>query len=415
MHSILRSSLCGLLTLTGSLGTLVAQDFSYPPYRWADLQTNGYASSTPSLNELELNPAYQGVRGSAFQRTPASVYGGFYTRFTFRITPAGPGGDGMTFVIHNDPGGVLALGGSGRALGVGGMRNALSIDLRNYNGGRPDWHGIGVATGGTGSLSAYTSYLGPGLVQATTDYADGMIHMLEISYVPGTVKVWLDGTLEIEVAYSLETGGTLAGGSSVGGLSLIDGHKAYIGFTASTGAVRETHDVFTWDFWSEGRPRGSYQLTDTLSTITIPVQLSATGGFQSTQRTASFDLPQWNPLWGRLTSVHVHHASTVRSFVHVNNRDHSGGTVNRARLICDVSVDVPGSGALTAAATAEMTNFIVPLGQSTRALPDVSLQSSTLTFTGARMSAFIGTGTMSLPLTMTFGKPCSFSNVSAGS
>ena len=57
------------------------------------------------------------MSGSAFYRSPRAVKNGFYTRASFKITASGSGGDGMAFVIHDDPAGESALGAGRRGHG----------------------------------------------------------------------------------------------------------------------------------------------------------------------------------------------------------------------------------------------------------------------------------------------------------
>ena len=70
------------------------------------------------------------------------------------------------------------------------------------------------------------------------DTNDGLDHTLRVLYVPGTLEVYLDGALIITTPYSFSTGGTwIDSNMPVGGLDLIGGSAAYVGFTAGSGSV----------------------------------------------------------------------------------------------------------------------------------------------------------------------------------
>ena len=74
---------------------------------------------------------------------------------------------------------------------------------------------------------------------------------MRVLYVPGTLTVFLNGNQILSVPYSFTSGGThIDTLAPVGGLNLINGSAAYVGFTASSGAVLENHDVLSWTWAS---------------------------------------------------------------------------------------------------------------------------------------------------------------------
>lgn len=216
-----------------------------------------------------------GNRGAVWYLNPVNVAAGFDTTFVFNInTPSSTGGgDGMAFVIQNEmiPGssggvGVNGIGRHASALGyglfVGGatgdsIENSLAIEIDNYsNGGSnpiadPDGNHISVHTGGTADNSQNESYSIGRADSATlgTDTNDGTDHTIRVRYAPGTLEVYYDGALVIQAPYDFTTGGTwIDGNQPVGGLDLLGGTSAYIGFTASSGGVLENHDLVSWTF-----------------------------------------------------------------------------------------------------------------------------------------------------------------------
>jgi hypothetical protein len=76
---------------------------------------------------------------------------------------------------------------------------------------------------------------------------------MRISYTPGTISVYLDNlvTPALSAPWNFNTGGTwVVSNTPVGGMSLLGGTSAYIGFTSATGGAWENHDVLSWDWAS---------------------------------------------------------------------------------------------------------------------------------------------------------------------
>lgn len=269
------------LVALGTAPVASAQSFSYPDF-----------SSTTGLNLIEraatvgttmrVHDAVAsggGNRGAIWYQTPVSVASGFDTTFVININQNGgpsTGGDGMAFAIQNelvvgDTGGIgiTGIGRHASALGYGlfatsapgeSIDNSLVIEFDTFtNGGTindPDSNHISVHTGGTGE-NGQTEDLSVGRADNTTlgiDLNDGLDHTVRILYVPGTLDVYLDGTLVLTTPYDFATGGThIDTGMAVGGLNLIGNTSAYVGFTASSGGALENHDVASWT-WDSGGP-----------------------------------------------------------------------------------------------------------------------------------------------------------------
>jgi hypothetical protein len=250
------------LALSAATPAANAQSFAYPNFNsTAGLTLNG--SATTVSGALRIAPAVGSARGSVFRTTPVDVAGGFETSFGFRITQAGQGADGMAFVIHNDPRGATALGGDGSTMGYGNqladipIANSLVVELDTYDAGTPwfdpDDNHVSVQTNGTADNNAYHNLSIAWGTPAGVDLNDGQVHKLTLRYTPGLFQVFLDGnsTALATATYNITTGGTWAAGGTVGGLNLINGTSAYVGFTAACGGLTQNHDVLDWT-WTGG-------------------------------------------------------------------------------------------------------------------------------------------------------------------
>ena len=268
-----------------------AQSFTYPDFSSvAGLNMVGEAAQSGTRLRVHNNVVVVNGgdnRGAAWYATPVNVASGFDTTFEFNMNSpsSSGGGDGMAFVIQNDqvagspivigsPDGTgnLALGRHAAACGYGlfatslpgeSVDNSLAIELDCFNNsaaatwGDLDSNHISVHTGGSGDNSEHESYsIGRALTGALgTDLNNAATHTLRVLYVPGTLEVYLDGNLQISAPYDFVTGGTwIDSATSVGGLSLIGGTQAYVGFTASSGSVRENHDILSWTWTSTVPP-----------------------------------------------------------------------------------------------------------------------------------------------------------------
>ena len=215
-----------------------AEGFLYPDFTGvSDLRLLGNA--TIVTNRLRLTPSLAGQRGGAWPPNKVRVKDGFETAFQFQIHQFGnTGADGFAFVIYN--GDQPALGISGGGMGYGGLPSSLVVEFDTYynpEGSDPDGNHVSMHTRGTAPNSTDES---AALERATpkVDLSDGGVHLAYIRYSHGQLKVFLDdlGTPLLQPALDL---GTL--------LNLPDG-SAWVGFTSSTGADFEDHDILMWAF-----------------------------------------------------------------------------------------------------------------------------------------------------------------------
>ncbi|QDV06522.1 Legume lectin domain protein [Planctomycetes bacterium Poly30] len=269
-----------------------AQSFQYSDFNsTAGLQLVERAAGSGAILRVHDQAAPQGAgnRGAAWFGSPVSVANGFDTTFVFNINQGGSasgGGDGMAFVIQNDlvagdTGGV-GLSGIGRhasAIGYGifptsnpgeSIDNSLAIEIDTFLNSNqpaaapimdPDGNHISIHTGGSGENDQREDWSigrAPNSALGGVNMSDGQDHTVRVHYVPGTLDVYLDGVMVLSTSYSFSTGGThIDTGNAVGGLNLIGGTSAYVGFTGSSGSSVENHDVISWTFDSAG-PGGNY-------------------------------------------------------------------------------------------------------------------------------------------------------------
>ena len=285
-----------------------AQVFSYPDFTSvAGLELVERAAQVGPLLRVHDNtaPTGGGNRGAVWFATPVDVANGFDTTFVFNMN--GPsstgGGDGMAFVIQNDLApstigtvGNRAIGNHASACGYGifaggapgvSVDNSLAIELDCFNNATapaaapindPDGNHISIHTGGTGDNNHIEAF-SIGRADTTVlpvNLNDGQNHTLRVTYIPGTLTVTLDGSQVLVVPYSFANGGThIDTQTPVGGLNLIGGSSAYVGFTAASGGVLENHDLVSWT-WASAGLGTNYCVANSNSTG-APSRISATG------------------------------------------------------------------------------------------------------------------------------------------
>ena len=283
MHTPTKAILGTLCLVLGSSPMAAAQSFSYPDFtNWTGISPVGMTIQNGAILQLQDNvaPAFGGDnRGAAWYDTAVNVVGGFDTTFVYHMhTVSTTGGsDGMAFVIQNDqiagsvpivngyPDGTgnTAIGRHASAAGFGAflnpvtgdsVDNSIAIHFDTYMNGSPwgdlDSNHISVHTGGNADNSQDEAY-SLGRVSPTTNLNDGLQHTVRVLYVPGTLEIYFDGNLELTVPYDFNTGGVwVDSGTPVGGLDLIGGSSAYVGFTSGAGPAREYRAINSWAFAS---------------------------------------------------------------------------------------------------------------------------------------------------------------------
>jgi hypothetical protein len=197
--------------------------------------------------KLRLSPAIAGLGlGGAWLNAKQPVKDGFDTTFQIQITEKhSSGADGFAFVIQGRP--EPALGQTGQGLGYGGVTNQFVIHFDNYHwGDHPAAGGydeIAVLTASSPTEPLYN--VAANIIASANKqvrYSDGAVHTVRIVYVPGNLQVFLDDlenplmTVYANLAKYME----------------LDHGRAWVGFTAASGADWQNHDLVSWEFDTSG-------------------------------------------------------------------------------------------------------------------------------------------------------------------
>lgn len=255
-------------------GVSEGQSFGYASFAGATgLSLNGAAQVDPVTGNLLVTPNATAQSGRAWTTTPVYVGFGFDTVFQFQVTRTGTGADGMAFIVQNSVSGNAAapIGGTGSDNGYGGtpgIANALAIELDMYQMSSAPYNDtsgneISVHTMGAAAINAWESS-SVGRVTPPIPMNDQSVHTLRVNYVPGgspsgspgTLSIYLDNMVVpvLVAAYDFGTGGTYVNsGTPAPGLSLPNG-TAYVGFSAATGGLSQSHEVLNWTFASTNAP-----------------------------------------------------------------------------------------------------------------------------------------------------------------
>lgn len=202
-------------------------------------------AAAPAGIEMRIVPAVPDQVGAVWFGSRQNVGKGFHTIFTFRLSDSGGGqneadqavgGNGLAFVIQNDK--VAALGTGGSGLGYAGVTNSLAIEFDTWQdttNGDPDGMHVSVQSRGLDANSSDHAY-SLGEAALPMDLEDGQLHKGIIYYEPGLLRIFLDGdhTPVLVVPVDLET------------LLSLSSDRAWVGFTAATGAGWANHDLVTW-------------------------------------------------------------------------------------------------------------------------------------------------------------------------
>ncbi len=188
---------------------------------------------------------------------------GFETEFAFRVRNGNnngypndfqPGGDGFAFVIYNGGNYEIGEDGPGKANGIKGLKNSIAVEFDLYMNdptgefdyNDPNGNHVAIQTGRQLANSAQhnvsnTLFITEDIPLIKSD--GSQIYYVKIDYnvEPNSFRVFLDtnGSFS-EPIIALDDFDI----SSI--IELEDGSKAFIGFTASTSEVMQTHDILSW-------------------------------------------------------------------------------------------------------------------------------------------------------------------------
>lgn len=201
-----------------------------------DMNTNGDAYLDGS--DIVLTDAEILEVGSVFTDQAVSIGGNtsFSTKYTFSISTENAinyAADGLVFVMHNDPAGSNALGGTGGGKGYTGITNSVAVALDIY---APD-----------NDLQLLTNGSGMPLTNAAVPF--------ETVNTLNEVSLWIeyDGITDLLEVY-INSGLTQPSSPLLSYIVDIDsilGGQAYMGFTSATGnpdVHSAEHRITSWTF-----------------------------------------------------------------------------------------------------------------------------------------------------------------------
>ena len=245
-------SLSALVQALIVLALLACAPATHAQIDYADMRSidrlNLVGTAIQSDSVIDINGFEPKLAGAFWHTEKQHIARGFTTSFRFQITDTSgqddaagaKGGDGFAFVIQNaDP---SALGGAGGQLGYDPIRNSIAIEFDTYHNAEPGFsdpngNHIAVHTTGTGNNSASNSYA----IASNTNVpnlSDGRVHTVTITYLNGTLRVYLDGCQGLMIAMPLDIERRI----------VLDNGRAWVGFTAATGSAWERHMVHSWRF-----------------------------------------------------------------------------------------------------------------------------------------------------------------------
>ncbi len=210
-----------------------------------DLSLAGNAA-VADCDVLRLTEEAEGQSGGAWHADKLHVADGFDTTFSFQVsTGINSGGDGFAFVIQDES--ATALGGGGGGLGYAsngpqGITRSLAVEFDTFFFAPefPSDH-VSVQTDGVNpNQSLDVNSLGHVVLASTIK--DAMPHTCRIVYTPGTLDVYIDGSLTPDLTVSVDL-------TDINGASILDATGcAWVGFTAGTGLAACAHDILSWTF-----------------------------------------------------------------------------------------------------------------------------------------------------------------------
>ena len=231
-------------------------------------------NTTPITNVLQLNDAMNNEANSAIDKTVQGV-DIFHTTFDFTFGnnaysdttayPNGPGADGFTFVLENDPAKDTAVFGGGSNLAYGGMANSVAVQFDLWdNDEQPNAGPINSSTGVyvEGDFPNDVPRVAPSSTPIVVRQFNGQD--VEVDKKPdGTdsgmdfhknpndiyhVDLNYDGTTLTETITDTTSKVTVTQAYLIDIPFLVGGHTAYAGFTGATGGANAEQDIIAWNY-----------------------------------------------------------------------------------------------------------------------------------------------------------------------
>lgn len=238
---------------------------------------NGSAAITP-LGLVLTTAGYQ--KGSAFLAQKIDLTRDFSTKFRLSLS-GGTGGDGIAFVIHNDPRGTTTLG---DGTGYYGIKRSIGVEFDTYVGGNAADAAVGLEH--VGMLLNGSEVMGkqafPGF-----DLRSGPVYTwVDYKASTSTLQVFVSRFNAKPAKPMFKVAQNLAVGI---------GREGFFGFTGSTGFYTDIQVIQSWTVsgWTSGNSSaiGSAVLTvrgvNDAPTVSGPVNLGFAMNGQSVRITAA--------------------------------------------------------------------------------------------------------------------------------
>ena len=220
--------------LGGWAASALATSASYPNFDSpTGLSVN--ADAEIKSGKLLVTPGEEGMTGTAFSEAKlVRPKQSFNTRFVLKVTPtSGQGGDGMAFVIQQA--GAEEVGEGGGALGYGGLGPGLAVEFdhfTNFEHGDPDREHVALTLGGQpgNQVKVEPFKLSDKKVRAWVSYSaeKGRIKVFATRGKAKPAKPLFASNQDLD--------------------EILEGGRAYAGFSAGTGSETAAHKVFSWHF-----------------------------------------------------------------------------------------------------------------------------------------------------------------------
>ncbi len=202
------------------------------------------ASGAPPV-PARLTDPIAGQAGSIFTGSRVGV-ATFTTSFTFQLRSlADPVGNGLTFIIHNDPRGPAALATAAGGLGYGGTGGIVNSVAIKFDSFKPSGNHSSTGLYFNGHFPANDN----GPPDVVVDLAGTGIDFAAAARATPAhsfrVDLAYDGTTLTETITDLTTHATLSHSYTVDILAAVGGPAAYVGFAGDAGGPN-VQDVQSW-------------------------------------------------------------------------------------------------------------------------------------------------------------------------
>jgi len=192
---------------------------------------NGNATYDSAADNFILTQDEQSQKGALMSNERIDLRSDFEISFNIYLGNKDSGADGMAFVLHNDPFGADALGGSGGGLGAFGIRNGVAIGFDTYQNtilaDIANDHTNFIDTDASLDQMRLSDQIDLGNIE------DGNWHKVHVS--------WDAAQQALSYSFDGQQAGTLSG--DLASIYLADSQFAYFGFTGATGALSNLQQV----------------------------------------------------------------------------------------------------------------------------------------------------------------------------